>query len=137
MTMQSLMKERFGHDSVIALATLDDGRPSVRYVNAYYEDGAFYVITHARSAKMQQIARSPRVALAGDWFTGHGMAESLGAFASAANGVLAQTLQRVFAGWINNGHSDLSSSDTIILRITLTDGVAYAHGARCEWQSCD
>lgn len=134
MTMQSLMQERFGHDHVIALATVSDNRPSVRYVNAYYEDGSFYVITHAMSAKMKQIAISPQVALAGDWFTGHGLAESLGAFASNSNRAIAGTLQRVFSAWINNGHSDLSSPDTIILRITLTDGVAYANGLRYEWQ---
>ncbi len=32
------MKERFGKDSVIALATEENGIPYVRYVNAYYED---------------------------------------------------------------------------------------------------
>jgi hypothetical protein len=30
------MKERFGKDSVIALATEENGIPYVRYVNAYY-----------------------------------------------------------------------------------------------------
>lgn len=52
-----LMDERFGHDSVIALATQDGDMPSVRYVNAYYEDGAFYVITYALSNKMQQLGK--------------------------------------------------------------------------------
>lgn len=51
-----LLDERFGHDTLIALATADANHPSVRAVNACYEDGVFYVITDARSAKMQQIA---------------------------------------------------------------------------------
>ena len=40
-----LLRERFGRDSVMALATMENGAPSVRNVNAYYENGAFYVIT--------------------------------------------------------------------------------------------
>ena len=51
-----VMNERFGKDSLIALATLDGTRPSVRTVDAFYEDGAFYVIAHALSGKMKQIA---------------------------------------------------------------------------------
>ena len=52
-TTRSLMDARFGHDNLIALATAEDGMPSVRTVNAYYENGAFYVITHAKSNKMR------------------------------------------------------------------------------------
>ena len=42
---EKIMIERFGKDSVIALATTENGVPYVRNVNAYYEDGAFYIIT--------------------------------------------------------------------------------------------
>lgn len=42
---EKIMQERFGKDTIIALATVDDGIPYVRYVNAYYENGAFYIIT--------------------------------------------------------------------------------------------
>ena len=73
-----VMKERFGKDSLIALATLDGTRPSVRTVDALYVDGAFYVITHALSSKMKQIAANPAVAVSGEWFTGHGVGENIG-----------------------------------------------------------
>ncbi|CAK7089329.1 MAG: hypothetical protein ENTB_04666 [Enterocloster aldenensis] len=33
---QKIMDERFGHDTLIALATLGDNIPNVRTVNAYY-----------------------------------------------------------------------------------------------------
>ena len=56
---KGLMDERFGHDSVIALATQDGDMPSVRYVNAYYEEGAFYVITYALSNKMRHLEKNP------------------------------------------------------------------------------
>ena len=63
------MVERFGKDALIALATIENGVPYVRHVNAYYENGAFYIITYALSNKMKQIAKNPAVAIAGDWFS--------------------------------------------------------------------
>lgn len=72
MNIWDLMDERFGKDNVLALATLEDGLPAVRCVNAYYECGAFYIITYALSGKMGQLAACPQAALAGEWFTGRG-----------------------------------------------------------------
>lgn len=58
---KTIMNERFGRDREIALATVWGDRPEVRTVNGYYEDGAFYVITHAKSNKIRQIASNPHV----------------------------------------------------------------------------
>ena len=69
---EKIMKERFGKDTVIALATVEHEMPYVRKVNAYYEDGSFYIITYALSDKIKQIENNPNVAIAGDWFTAHG-----------------------------------------------------------------
>lgn len=55
---ETILQERFGKDSVIALATIEDGKPWVRNVNAFYEDGAFYVITYGLSNKMRQDRKS-------------------------------------------------------------------------------
>lgn len=52
---EQIMIERFGRDTIIALATTDHEKPYVRYVNAYYENGAFYIITYALSNKMKHI----------------------------------------------------------------------------------
>ena len=41
----NVLQERFGRDTVIVLGTTDGDFPAIRYVNAYYEDGAVYVIT--------------------------------------------------------------------------------------------
>lgn len=49
---EKIMVERFGKDTVIALATIENGVPYVRSVNAYYENGAFYIITYALSNKI-------------------------------------------------------------------------------------
>lgn len=65
-----ILNERFGKDTVVALATIDNDTPYVRYVNAYYEKGAFYVITNALSDKMKHIKNNCIAAIAGEWFWG-------------------------------------------------------------------
>ncbi|MBQ8397153.1 MAG: pyridoxamine 5'-phosphate oxidase family protein [Clostridia bacterium] len=130
----SVMTARFGGDKLMALATTDGLTPSVRAVNAHYEDGAFYIITHARSNKMHQITANPAVALCGDWFTGHGRGESLGWVCDPANEALAARLREAFAAWYGNGHVNEDDRDTVILRVTLTDGVVFNHGARYAFE---
>ena len=41
---EKIMMERFGRDTIIALSTVKDDMPYVRYVNAYYENDAFYLL---------------------------------------------------------------------------------------------
>ena len=77
--IEKMMVERFGKDSLIALATIENGIPYVRTVDTFYENGTFYVLTYALSNKMQQIAKNPTVAISGEWFTGHGIGSNLGA----------------------------------------------------------
>ena len=131
--MESMMQARFGKDSVLALATMADGQPHVRYVDAFYHDGAFYVLTHALSGKMRQIGQNQQVAIAGEWFTAHGTGINLGSFGKKENAALAARMKEVFAAWIDNGHSDLTDENTCILCIRLTDGVLFSHGARYEF----
>lgn len=126
------MDERFGHDNLIALATLDGDSPAVRTVNAYYEGGCFYTVTYALSGKMQQIDKNPKVAICGEWFTAHGIGESMGHILLKANTDMADKLRTVFAEWYDNGHTNEADPNTIILRIRLTDGVLFWQGERYE-----
>lgn len=59
-------KAKIDNSIMIALATVQNGMPYARNVNAFYEDSSFYVITYALSNKMKQIAKSPYVAISGD-----------------------------------------------------------------------
>lgn len=129
---EQIMIERFGKDSVIAIATIEDSIPYVRNVNAFYENKAFYVITHNLSNKMKQIEKNPILALAGEWFTAHGEGINLGYFGREENSEIAKKLQAAFAEWINNGHNDFSDKNTCILCIKLTDGVLLSHGTRYD-----
>lgn len=129
---ERLMTERFGKDTVIALATTEDGVPYVRYVNAFYEDGAFYIITHALSGKMKQLGNNPAAAIAGEWFTAQGTGINLGYFGKQENREIAEKLRKAFAAWIDNGHNDFADENTCILCVRLSDGVLLSHGERYE-----
>ena len=126
----AIMDERFGRDRMISLATSVNDLPSVRDVNGYYRDGSFYIITHALSGKMQQIAQNPRVAISGEWFSAHGLAENLGHVLKEENRELILTLREVFSSWYYNGHVDETDPNTCILRVRLTDAVLFKDGTR-------
>ena len=129
---QEIMNERFGHDTLIGLATIDDNIPSVRAVNAYYENGAFYVITYGLSNKMKQMEKNSNVGICGDWFTAHGKGVNLGWFCKEENKDIADKLKKAFSEWIDNGHNNFDDKNTIILCIQLTDGTLFSHGTRYD-----
>lgn len=125
---QKIMNERFNHDTLIALATIENGIPYVRTVDGYYEDGSFYIITYLLSNKMNQIAKNPNVAVSGEWFSGHGIGMNIGHILEKKNEEIANKLRKAFAPWYNNGHINEEDPDTCILRIALSDGVLMAQG---------
>lgn len=129
---ETILLERFGSDSIIALATTVDNIPYVRNVNAFYENGAFYVLTYGLSNKVTQINVNPTVAISGDWFTAHGKGLNLGYFGKAENTPIAEKMKTVFSAWIDNGHNNFADENTCILCIKLTNGVLLSHGTRYE-----
>lgn len=130
---EKIMIERFGKDTVIALATVENGIPHVRNVNAYYEDGSFYIITYALSNKMKHIENNPTIAIAGEWFTAHGKGINLGYWGKEKNHLIAEKLKNAFAEWIDNGHNNFNDENTIILCVELTDGLLLSRGTRYEF----
>ena len=139
----SLMEERCGNgkDNVIALATIaltpnaaGSVRPAVRMVDAYYEDGVFYISTGAKKNKMLEIAKNNEVAVCGlDWFVAQGRAENLGWVKDGKNAEIRAKMKKIFA-WFDD-HGDEDNPDSIVLRITLTEGTIIdneqKHG---QWQ---
>ena len=77
-----ILNERFGKDSIMSLATVDEkGMPWVRSINAIFCEDSFYTITYALSNKMKHIKNNSNVAISGEWFSGHATGENLGWFA--------------------------------------------------------
>ena len=91
-------------------------------VSAYYKDGVFYVSTDAKKSKMSEIKQNNEVAVCGlDWFVANGIAENLGWVKDEKNSEIRASMKKVFA-WFDD-HGDEDNPNSIVLRITLTDGV--------------
>lgn len=129
---KNILIKRFQKDTLISLATFNSEYPAVRIVNSYYEDGAFYTITHALSNKMKQIKENPKVAICGEWFTAEGIGKNIGHPHDERNIALMIKLREAFAQWYNNGHTNEGDPNTCILRIHLTKGVLFSHGTRFD-----
>lgn len=135
-----IIEERCGNgkDNLISLATIAmesnaDGnpRPYVRQVDAFYEDGVFYVTTWAKSTKMQQIAHNQEVAFAvsNEWFSGNGIGENLGWVLDPKNAELRSKLRKAFAEWYDFAN-DEKNENCIILAIRITRAIVIVdHGA--------
>jgi len=131
--VEKILDQKFGYDNLISVATVDENTPYVRTVNSYYENGAFYTITHALTKKMKQIEKNPKVAIcSNDWFCGHGIGENIGHICDEKNAELASKLRAVFAEWYDNGHTNENDPNTCILKIRLTDAVLYCDGKKYD-----
>ena len=129
-----ILNERFGKDSLIALATVDEkGIPWVRTIDAIFYEDSFYTITYALSKKMEHIENSANVAISGDWFSGHALAENLGHIKFEKNKEMADRLRTAFASWYDNGHTNEDDPNTVILKMKVTDGILFQHGTKYEF----
>jgi len=118
----SIMAERFGKDSLIAVATTDGERLFNRIVDAYYENGSFYISTNSLSNKMKQIEANPQVAVcAVDWFSGHGTGKNLGWVLESQNAHIRSKLRQAFV-WYDDVNNE-QDKNCAILEIRLTDGM--------------
>jgi len=117
-----IMSERFAKDSLIAIATTDGERMHNRMVDAYYENGAFYVSTYALSNKMKQIEKNPEVAVcAVDWFSGHGTGKNLGWVLEPQNADIRKKIREAFT-WYDDVRNE-QDKNCCFLEIRLTDGM--------------
>ena len=126
------LQEKFGNqDALISLSTIAltgnaDGKPvpAARLVSVYYEDGCFYTVTYATTAKVLQITQNPEVAICYivENFTANGIAENLGWVCDEKNKALMDKIRPIFAGWYNDANND-EDPNTVLIRIRMTNGV--------------
>ena len=127
-----------GNDNVISLATIAtdqsaDGKPwpAVREVDAFYEDGVFYITTWAKSDKMQQIAKNKEVAFSTGFegISGYGIGENLGWVLDPKNAELRTKLRKVFADWYDAANKE-QDENCVILAVRVTKATIFRdHGA--------
>ena len=125
-TIYKLMDELFCRDTQIVLSTREGTQRWARTVDAYYEDGSFYIITHARSGKIQQIKKNPAVKVCSEGLNVDGIGENLGLASEEKNSAIAKKLYEVFSAL----YSDENDPNNCILCIHLTRGFLFANGVK-------
>lgn len=117
-----------GKDNVIALATIAtslsaDGNPFpyVREVDAYYEDGVFYITTWGKSNKIMQIANNKEVGLVVcmEGISGSGVGENLGWVMDPKNAELRTKLRKAFSKWYDHANNE-NDENCVILAVRMT-----------------
>lgn len=125
-----LLEESCGNekDNIISLATMaidlsDDNKayPNVREVDAYYENGVFYITTWGKSNKMLQIANNKNVgfAVSMEGISGSGIGQNLGWVLDPKNAQLRTKLRKVFSKWYDHANNE-KDENCIILAIEIT-----------------
>lgn len=125
------LNEKFGNkDGLISLSTIAQSsekgscRPAARIVNAYYEDGAFYITSYATTTKVKEIEKNPAVAVCVivENFTADGIGENLGWVCDEKNAQIMVKVREVFAQWYKEANND-EDPNTCLIRIKLTKGL--------------
>ncbi len=123
-----IMNKRFGHDCLIALATCENNIPTVSTLNAYYENGAFYIMTSAVSKTIRQIENNPDVAVSDEIFSAHGKAANLGCLCQEDNKEISDRLREIFFKF---NYLTRNDPDNIhIIRVFLTHGTLISEGRK-------
>lgn len=100
-------------------------------MDAYYEDGVFYIVTYGISSKMQQVAQNKEVGFSVnfEWFSGNGIGENLGWVLDPKNAEIRTKLRTIFAEWYDDANNE-QDKNCCILAIHITKAtVIKDHGA--------
>ena len=100
-------------------------------VDAYYEDGRFYITTWLESRKMKQIAQCEEVGFSVNMqgFYGNGIGKNLGWVLAEENIQLRAKLRKTFADWYEIANNE-QSEKCVILEISIVNGtIMQDHGA--------
>ena len=121
-----VMKELYGQDVAMSLATVNGDKANIRVINAYYMENAFYITTYSLSNKMKEITKNPNVALNHNLFVAHGIGNNIGNPLEEQNRELREELKQIFYVFYDK-HVCEEDTNTCILKITLTDSLLFAH----------
>lgn len=90
------MNVLFSKDYQFAMATVKDNVPSVRFVDTFYEDGSFYVVTYSNSKKVQELKDNSQLSLCNKLYSFSGNAYNIGHPLLLENREIREKLIKVF-----------------------------------------
>lgn len=122
------METLFGRDEQFALATTGEDGPSNRFVDTYFTDGSFYIVTYALSRKVKETAADPRAALcSAKLHAFSGKVDNIGHPLKPENAEIRDKLIQAFAPWYFR-HNNEDDPHMCYLRFTPESGFFQADG---------
>jgi general stress protein 26 len=122
-----VMTELFAKDCQFSLATAIDNVPSVRVVDTFYDNEAFYIVTYAQSQKAREIEGNAHVSLCRELYRFSGTAQNIGHPLNAHNSEIREKLIRAFEPWYFK-HNNEQDENMCYIRINLKSGFFYKDG---------
>lgn len=127
-----ILSKVFGRDYQFALATAADNVPSIRFVDTYYENGCFYIVTYRSTRKMREILTNPNVALHGRTMHNfQGKATCMGHPLEPQNAAIRERLIEVFRPWYF-AHNNEADEQMCYLKVEPSNGFFHHDGTGYE-----
>ena len=122
-----LMEQLFSRDYQFAMATAANTIPSLRFVDTYYDDGAFYSVTYANTNKVKEIAINPNIALCGrKGYSFSGKAYNIGHPLLLENNDIRNKLIKAFEPWYFKHNNE--ADDICLIKIVPESGFIHIDG---------
>lgn len=122
-----VMNELFAKDYQFALATTNNSIPSVRFVDTYYDDGCFYIVTYAKSKKVKELEINKNVSLCNKLYSFKGVAYNLGHPLKTQNSEIRAKLISAFEPWYFK-HNNENDESMCYIKVELSEGFFYKDG---------
>ena len=124
---KNILHELFAKDYQFSLATSYDDYPSVRVVDTFYDDEAFYIVSYAASQKVMEIEKNPQISMCNKLYRFRGSAYNIGHPLSEKNRAIREKLIKVFEPWyfLHNNEND---EKICYIKIELKEGFFYKDG---------
>jgi general stress protein 26 len=122
-----VMNELFAKDYQFAMATVKGNTPSVRFIDTFFENGSFYVVTYSKSQKVQEVKDNSQVSLCNKLYRFSGNACNIGHPLLSENKSIRENLIKVFEPWYF-AHNNENDENMCYVKIELKEGFFYKDG---------
>jgi len=122
-----VMNELFARDYQFALATTNNNIPSIRFVDTYFDNGCFYIVTYAKSKKVKELEINENVSLCNKLYNFQGVAYNIGHPSKPQNSEVREKLISAFEPWYFK-HNDENDENMCYVKVELTYGFFYKNG---------
>lgn len=124
---EKVLEDLFGKDCLFVLATAYNNEPSQRVVDVYYDNGVFWVVTYAKSKKVQEIEKNPNVSLCNSFQNFQCKAYNTGHPLNGQNKEIREKLIKVFEAWYF-AHNNENDENMCYVKLEPTNGFFHKDG---------